>query len=148
MYLYEYGVPCDYFIIILDGSATVKVGKEGMEIAAGLFSFYGIDALKPGNDIVGLRLNESLLKPNPAAVAVSLSENDLSGGFGVTLEHNRIQYTPEFSLIVNSYCVYMKVTRSQWADAVTKSMVERYHHSGQMPGAHDNKNSQTLTHLA
>lgn len=44
-YLYKFGVESDYFITILDGNATIKVGSEGYEINAGLFSYYGVDAL-------------------------------------------------------------------------------------------------------
>lgn len=150
MYLYEFDVPCDYFIIILDGSATVKVGKEGMEINAGLFSYYGIDALKPGNDVAGLRLHNSLNMHSTLsspAVVMSMSETDLSANNSGNNSggSEKIVYKPEFSLIVNSYCVYLKVTRSQWGDAVTKSMMERYHHGGQLG---DSKNAHTTTHLA
>jgi len=41
-YLYKYGLACDYFIIILDGNATVQVGREkgGIEISGGfLYKF-------------------------------------------------------------------------------------------------------------
>lgn len=149
MYLYKYDVECDYFIIILDGSAIVKVGKEGMEINANLFSYFGIDALKPGNDIAGLRLHNSLSNNNMSTpvVMISISETDLSANNNNNNNtHENLLYKPEFSLIVNSYCVYLKVTRSQWADAVTKSMMERYHHGGQLPGS--SKQTHITTHLA
>ena len=99
IYLYEYGVECDYFIIILDGEATVQVGKEGMEIKAGLFSFYGLNALIDDNQKDPLECigNESLRKP----------------------------YKPEFSLRINSYCVYMQITRAEWKLAVKNSIMER-----------------------
>lgn len=106
MYLYEYGVECDYFIIILDGDAKVEVGKEGMEINAGLFSYYGIDALLSENE-----------------KDVKCIEDDA----------NRKPYTPEFSLIVKSYCVYLKVKRSTWKDAVKKTMIERMYHNSTLP---------------
>lgn len=114
MYLYEYDVPCDYFIIILDGNATLKVGQEGMEINAGLFSYYGINALVEENDKNNNNTN-------------STSTADLT----VDNDSKRKLYKPEFSLIVNSYCVYLKVTREAWKDAVKKSIIERlYHHNG------------------
>ena len=97
MYLYKYGKECEHFIIILDGKAVLKVGKEGMEVDAGLFSYYGVDALMDENHTDPIKCLAS--KPNP--------------------------YKPEFSLKVNSYCVYMKITRSMWAEAVKQSQIER-----------------------
>ena len=76
IYLYQYGVECDYFIIILEGNALVQVGKEGMEINAGLFSFYGVNAL----------IDESQKDP------LECIGNDST----------RKPYKPEFSLKVNS----------------------------------------------
>jgi hypothetical protein len=106
MYLYQYGVECDYFIVILSGEAELKVGKDGMEINAGLFSFYGVNAL----------LNDESIKD-----AKSLSLNDIDNH-----NHNQTtKYIPEFSLVVNSYCVYMKITRAEWLDLVKKSLVKK-----------------------
>lgn len=97
MYLYKYGKECDHFVIILDGKAVLKVGKEGMEVDAGLFSYYGVDALMDANHTDPVKCLAA--KPKP--------------------------YKPEFSLKVNSYCVYMKITRSQWVEAVKQSQIER-----------------------
>lgn len=97
MYLYKYGVECDYFIIILDGKAVVQVGKEGMEVEAGLFSYYGTDALLDENETDPIKSVAATSKP----------------------------YKPEFSLKVNSYCVYLQITRKDWKDAVKQSMIER-----------------------
>jgi len=99
MYLYQYNEPCDYFLIILDGSATVNVGKERMEVTAGLFSFYGVNALLFDNE------------KDP------LGPRDQRPQGGV--------YRPEFDLKVDSYCVYLKITRQAWLDAVRKSLMER-----------------------
>ena len=74
-YLYEYGVESDYFTIILDGCATVEVGrneKERMEITAGLFSYYGVDSL--------------------------LYEHETDPLKSVSKDDDRRPYEPEFSL--------------------------------------------------
>jgi hypothetical protein len=99
VYLYKYGVEADYFIVILDGSATVEVGTDAIEINAGLFSYYGVNALIEGHEttpeqIIGA---ENEIKP----------------------------YKPEFSLKVNSYCVYLKISRKEWKDAIKKTLLER-----------------------
>ena len=98
-YLYQYGVECDYFIIIVDGNALVQVGSEGYEVNAGLFSYYGVNALisdeeKDPLECIG---NDSLRKP----------------------------YKPEFSLKVTNYCVCFKITRKDWKNAVKQSQMER-----------------------
>jgi hypothetical protein len=105
MFLYEYDVVCDYFIIILDGTAQVQVGKERMEINAGLFSYYGISALLDENEKDATCVNDE-------------DDHDT--------QHK--PYKPEFSLIVTSYCVYLKVTRKNWKDAVKKTLMERMYH--------------------
>ncbi|CAF1059334.1 unnamed protein product [Brachionus calyciflorus] len=98
-FIYEYGVECDYFIIILDGKAKVKVGTEGYEVDAGLFSYYGVNALA----------NEEEKDP------LECIGNDSS----------RRPYKPEFSLKVDNYCVCLKITRQDWKDPVKKSLMER-----------------------
>jgi hypothetical protein len=110
MYLYKYDVECDYFIIILDGNALVQVGKEGMEINAGLFSYYGVNAL----------LNDDEKDPLEC-----ISRPDTE----------RRPYKPEFSLKVNSYCVYLQIKRKEWKDAVKKSIIERTYAPLVTPGA-------------
>ena len=119
IYLYKYGVECDYFIIILDGAAVVQVGKEGMEINAGLFSYYGIDSL----------LNEHEKDP------LECIGNDAS----------RKPYKPEFSLKVGSYCVYLKITRAEWKNAVKNSIMERTYGMKPMPALPTPTESSELT---
>lgn len=97
-YLYQYGVESDCFIIILDGTATLQVGREGMEISAGLFSYYGVNALvDDGETLPDCIENDTFRKP----------------------------YKPEFSLKVTSYCVCLKITRKEWKDPVKKTILER-----------------------
>ena len=108
-FLYKYGVESDYFIIILDGCATVQVGrndKERMEITAGLFSYYGVDALLYEHETDPLK-------------AVSKESEE------------RRPYQPEFSLKVNSYCVYLKIYRKDWKEVVRRSIFERTNTSNQ-----------------
>lgn len=98
-YLYEFGVESDYFITILDGNATLQVGSEGYQINAGLFSYYGVDAL------------------------VNDEENDPLECIGN--DCNRKSYKPEFSLKVDNHCVCWKITRKDWKDAVKKTIMEQ-----------------------
>lgn len=102
-YLYHAGIEVDYFIIILDGNATLRLSLDGLEINAGFFSYYGIHAL----------LDEKCDDPNEC----------------VCIE--QIAYVPDFTLRVSSYCVYMKITRKQWLDAVKKTLMERTYATSQ-----------------
>lgn len=107
MYLYEFGHECEYFTIILDGKALVQVGKDGLEISAGLFSFYGVNAL--------------------------LDESDLTADDVLKNELIKKKYTPEFSLIVESYCVYLQIARKDWLDLVRKTHMERNYRTAGLP---------------
>ena len=99
MYLYKCGKEADYFIILLDGQAVVQSGQDGMEINAGLFSYFGVDAL--------------------------LGENEEENVQDLLSDKLRV-YKPDFSLRVNTHCVYWRVTRNQWLSVVKQSILEKH----------------------
>lgn len=105
-YLYQFGVESDYFITILDGNATLQLGSEGYQINAGLFSYYGVDAL----------INDDEKDP------LECIGNDC----------NRKPYKPEFSLKVDNHCVCWKISRKDWKDAVKKTIMEQMVQSKQI----------------
>ena len=118
MFLYQYGIECDYFLIILDGSAQLLVGNDSnsmMEINAGLFSFYGVNALLD-ESVKDFRQLQKQLASSSDHVSPTTPPN--SSG---SLTHKL--YKPEFSLMVTSYCVYIKITRKEWLDVVKKSQL-------------------------
>ena len=100
-YLYKFGEPSNNFIIILDGSATLEIGKDKITVLAGIFSYYGVCAL--------------LSDPNSINSIQDVLEN----------EKNYHVYIPEFSLKINQRCVYFQITRDIWLDLVKKSNIER-----------------------
>ena len=102
MFLYKCGVECDYFTIIIDGKAIVQVGKEDdheLKISAGLFSYYGVNAL--------------------------ISDDEHNGSDVIRNEHNRKKYCPEFSLYVDSYCVILQIKHTAWLDLIRISEYNR-----------------------
>ncbi len=125
MLLYEYGVECDYFLIILDGSGVLEVGKETnsiMEISAGLFSYYGVNALlddsvKDAKQLLGMMHQQQQQQQHQATSTDTIATNHSTASSMMP----KLVYKPEFSLKVNSYCVYLKVTRDDWLDVVKKS---------------------------
>ncbi len=121
MLLYEYGAECDYFLIILDGSAVLEVGKDTnsiMEINAGLFSYYGVNALLDDSIKDAKHLFALMHQQQCQANSTDTIATNHSATSGVM---PKIIYKPEFTLKVNSYCVYLKVTRDDWLDVVKKS---------------------------
>lgn len=113
MLLYQYGVESDYFIIILDGNALLEVGGESgsIEINAGLFSYYGVHAL----------VDESVQDAKQILSLITTSDTSSTDLSTIPPSSLFKPYKPEFNLRVDSYCVYMKITRAEWLDVVKKS---------------------------
>ena len=44
-YIYEYGKPVDYFVLIINGKAELETGKEKIVSEIGSFSYFGVSAL-------------------------------------------------------------------------------------------------------
>jgi metal transporter CNNM len=99
MYLYKYGEESDFFLIILNGSAIMEIGKEKTLVNAGLFSYYGTNAL--------------ISDPNHSADDIILQENNIK------------PYIPEFSLKIEQYCVYFHISRIDWLKLVKNTNLER-----------------------
>ena len=44
-YIYEYGKPVDYFVLIINGNAELETGKEKIISEVGSFYYFGVSAL-------------------------------------------------------------------------------------------------------
>ena len=44
-YIYEYGKPVDYFVLIVNGNAELETGKEKIVSEIGSFYYFGCSAL-------------------------------------------------------------------------------------------------------
>jgi len=44
-YIYEYGKPVDYYVLIVNGKAELETGKEKIVSEVGSFSYFGVSAL-------------------------------------------------------------------------------------------------------
>lgn len=116
-YLYHYGKGCNYFILILSGEATIEVGKEKLEFPAGPFAYFGMNALLCGAETVDQVLQEEH-SPQPSPMpSPSTSEESK------TIMNSKF-YVPDFSLRVDTKCVYMKIDRDLWRNGVIKSRYE------------------------
>lgn len=103
VYIYKNGQECDYFVVLLDGIATLEIGKEKIEQSAGLLSYFGVNALIPIDS-----MNQS---PKSLTYADTESTQKL--------------YVPEFSLKIEQRCVYFQISRKEWLKAVINSNLER-----------------------
>ena len=94
LYLYKLGEECDYFVLILSGNAYVEIGKEKLEVNAGIFSYYGVNALV----------------------------DDTSTAKDVLAKtHRHKAYIPEFSLKIKDDCVFFQMSRKEWLQQVFTS---------------------------
>lgn len=101
-YLYNYGVGCNYFILVLAGEATIEVGAEKLEFPAGPFTYFGVNALLAGSETA----EEVIQEEN------KLKENESKNVFfndGRQTKRSLGCYYPDFSLRVDDHCVYMKL---------------------------------------
>ena len=44
-YIYEYGKPVDYFVLIVNGNAELETGREKIISEIGSFYYFGVTAL-------------------------------------------------------------------------------------------------------
>jgi hypothetical protein len=94
--LYTNGKEADYFIVILEGSAVLEFASN-WKLVAGLFSFYGVRALIDDNEKTPLDIiNNNDKIPTP--------------------------FKPDYSLTVNTVCIYFQISRKQYIDIVKKSV--------------------------
>ena len=51
-FIYKYGRPADYFVLIVSGNAELETGKEKIVSEIGSFHYFGVSALYVGDRIV------------------------------------------------------------------------------------------------
>ncbi|XP_041370885.1 metal transporter CNNM4-like [Gigantopelta aegis] len=89
-YIYKDGVEADYFVLILQGSAEVLVGKEKMLFVGGPFSYFGVNVLK--------NITESALSP-------------LCHGANDTVYMKLEPYKPDFTLQATTFVQFLRIRR-------------------------------------
>ncbi|CAF1120410.1 unnamed protein product [Adineta steineri] len=98
-YIYEYGKPVDYFVIILNGQAELITGKEKIVSLVGPFSCFGVSAL--------------LCSPDSTVEDILHSKNLKSRSF-----------VPDFSLRVCEDVQLLRIRRRHWLAAVRANFFE------------------------
>ncbi|CAF0976819.1 unnamed protein product [Rotaria sordida] len=76
-YIYEYGKPVDYFVLIVNGKAELETGKEKIVSEIGSFSYFGVSALYNSDEKVDdlIRLKSNKFRPFIPDFSVRISED-------------------------------------------------------------------------
>ncbi|CAF2320775.1 unnamed protein product [Rotaria sp. Silwood2] len=76
-YIYEYGKPVDYFVLIVNGKAELETGKEKIVSEVGSFSYFGVSALYNPDEKVDelIRLKSNKFRPFIPDFSVRVSED-------------------------------------------------------------------------
>jgi metal transporter CNNM len=114
-YIYEYGRPADYFVLILNGQAELVTGKEKIVSEVGPFSYFGVSALCVSNNnhfsvnqIVILFLSFIFIKSPDKKVEDVLLLKDLKFR----------PFIPDFSLRVCGNVQILRIRRKHWLAAI------------------------------
>ncbi|CAF1462085.1 unnamed protein product [Adineta steineri] len=97
-YIYEYGKPVDYFVLIVNGKAELETGKEKIVSEVGSFSYFGVSALYSSEEKVEelVRLKSNKFRP----------------------------YVPDFSLRISEDVQILRIRRVHWLAAVRATFFE------------------------
>lgn len=109
-YIYEYGRPADYFVLILNGEAELITGREKIVSEVGPFSYFGVSALCVSSNCEHFRviLLVSFLKSTHHKVEDILLSKYLKFR----------PFVPDFSLRVCGNVQILRIRRKHWLAAI------------------------------
>ncbi|XP_060594921.1 metal transporter CNNM4-like isoform X2 [Ruditapes philippinarum] len=93
------GVPCDYFVLVLQGHVEVFIGRENLVFQGGPFSYYGVKALN---------ISEKVLSPSSCTDSMYVKHE---------------QYIPDFTLKATESLLFLRITRPQYIVARRATMM-------------------------
>lgn len=115
-YLYQKDKESDYFVLILEGRATIIVGESELVFEPGPFHHFGYEVLR-NMMIQAPRFTVANLESIAQAVSVpSLPDPSAS---------HRFTFTPDFTLKITHEMVYLKITASTYLKAIRATLIER-----------------------
>ncbi|UJR23804.1 hypothetical protein I4U23_026780 [Adineta vaga] len=98
-YIYEYGKPVDYFVLIVNGNAELETGKEKIVSEIGSFYYFGVSALYSPEEKIDDLIRSKANKFRP--------------------------FIPDFSLRVSETVQILRIRRVHWLAAVRATYFER-----------------------
>ncbi|KAH3717017.1 hypothetical protein DPMN_059756 [Dreissena polymorpha] len=101
-FLYKEGVPCDYFVLILQGHVEVSIGKENLVFLGGPFTYYGVNALK---------VSDMILNPQNSSDSIYVKYEP---------------YIPDFSLKAVDNILFLRIKRTHYIVARRATLMGRH----------------------
>ncbi|CAF0745015.1 unnamed protein product [Adineta steineri] len=98
-YIYEYGKPVDYFVLIVSGNAELETGKEKIVSEIGSFYYFGASALYSPEEKLEDLIRSKSNKFRP--------------------------FTPDFSLRISENVQILRIRRVHWLAAVRATYFEK-----------------------
>lgn len=105
------GVPCDFFVLIIEGKVEVTIGKENKTFQEGPFSCFGEQLLEQA--MIG-----------PSSPSISSNTTDKSFPFHQSKTHSWI---PDYTLKAVTDLVYLKVRKNTYSVAIKSSRLNNKH---------------------
>ncbi|KFD65443.1 hypothetical protein M514_03832 [Trichuris suis] len=133
--LYQKDLPSDAFLLILEGRASVVIGRDDMLFDAGPFHHFGYDVLKTVatsgelSQWICTAIETDVFPSQEALISASV-------------------FVPDFSLRISTDMVFFRLTASQYLNAVRATVLERGHSAQLRRGSQKQMNSMPNVHVA
>ncbi|XP_059508958.1 metal transporter CNNM1 [Stegostoma tigrinum] len=121
-YLYQRNKPVDYFILILQGKVEVEISKEGLKFENGAFTYYGVPSLIPLVSTVTRSPSHS--SGGQWTDPGSRTERVEFGGGTYPQSFGSYSYIPDYSVRLLTDVQLVKITRTQYANAIAATKLE------------------------
>jgi len=109
------GVPCDYFVLIVEGKVEVTIGKENKTFQEGPFSCFGEQLL-----------DQVLLGPASPSIASNLTERSHQSRSGYS-------WVPDYTLRAVTDVVFLKVRKNTYSVAIKSSRLNNMNSESEGP---------------
>lgn len=121
MYIYRANKPADYFVLILEGTVRVIVGKENLEFDTGAFSYYGVPSLQVPSaqpSVTDTKTSRENTIPGRSRSGTANSDTAPSV-HGLTADNvSAGHFNPDYSLRAVSSVKFLKITKAQYTSAL------------------------------
>jgi len=115
------GVPCDFFVLIVEGKVEVTIGKENKTFQEGPFSCFGEQLLE-----------QVMIGPASPSIASNLTERSQQSRSGYS-------WVPDYTLRVVTDVIYLKVRKNTYSVAIKSSRLNNMNSEGPIMGEEDIK---------
>ena len=115
------GVPCDFFVLIVEGKVEVTIGKENKTFQEGPFSCFGEQLLE-----------QVMIGPASPSIASNLTERSQQSRSGYS-------WVPDYTLRAVTDVIYLKVRKNTYSVAIKSSRLNNMNSEGPIMGEEDIK---------